>query len=240
MRKIFTLIELLVVIAIIAILASMLLPALSKSRGRAKAIQCTNNLKTYGTGNMLYAADNNDYCVPGRIKNGTFVTYWSVNSVFRKIIGATASSDFVEGDDWTVSPGLACPSEVRPTRIRNNYAMNFQPYVSGDVPWDNLIYKLTKVKHPSARYLFLESRNWQTYRNADASNVYADPSSSVGYWSTLDIPATTAHSAVAYRHGDNNTHVNVNFIDGHVKLLRWNEVYIASGTEAYKAWNIYR
>lgn len=80
MRRAFTLIELLVVIAIIAILAAMILPALSRAKDKAKGVSCLNNLKQWAGATMMFALENDDKLPRDGSSNGSTEEYgWYID-----------------------------------------------------------------------------------------------------------------------------------------------------------------
>lgn len=103
-KRSFTLIELLVVIAIIAILASILMPALSSARERARLSTCTSNLKELGTALSNYSQDFEDFIVPSHPcfasasgQSGYGVNSWPTMLVYKKYLSSSNYSVPVKG-----------------------------------------------------------------------------------------------------------------------------------------------
>jgi len=189
----FTLIELLVVVAIIAILAAMLLPALSQAREKARAARCINNLKQLGLVMTMYLDNNNEYFPPAASSDG-HTWFEDVGS-----LGRYLNLHWKPGDYWKGTV-LDCPSKKSGYAGQSiDYCYNASLAINvGTHRWG----KLGRIKYPSRTIAFGETTGKTYY---------------FGKWTSWD-PGDTAIDWNTHGAG-----ANVLFVDGHVNWVSGND-----------------
>lgn len=235
-RRGFTLIELLVVIAIIAILAGLLLPALSKAKAKGAQVYCLNDLKQLGYGMTMYTGDNNDV-FPGTASRGTYGyhkedwIYWRTNTALYPSINQSPIAAHL----GTMASNLfRCPldkdnSERKPLDDGANgaynysYSLNSHDLQGGGNPGMASIFdsgahpfKLNAVVRPSGKIMLAEE---QTSHTANESIDVGGSSAIIndGRWVPFDPFRNTGSDLITLRH---NKRGDVNFADGHAEAVR--------------------
>jgi len=144
----FTLIELLVVIAVIAILASLLLPAINRAKQAAYTTTCLNNLKQWGIATQLFAGENGDLLPKDGAPNGISRDEgWYID--LPRVLGLPCYEEMPWHTNAAVSPGRCiwiCPSNPRRSNGNNLFHYCLNEHVNG-IGEGNQI-KLTSIPHP--------------------------------------------------------------------------------------------